>query len=42
MLSALNIGKPYGKNILFQNLTLNLVAGQRIPLIGLFGPSRPL
>ncbi|MCL0102263.1 ATP-binding cassette domain-containing protein, partial [Dehalococcoidia bacterium] len=40
MLNALNIGKSYGEKMLFQNLTLNLVAGQRIALIGLNGSGK--
>ena len=40
MLSALNIGKAYGDKILFQGLTLNVVAGQRIALIGLNGSGK--
>ena len=34
MLSALNISKSYGDKALFQNMTFNVVAGQRIALIG--------
>ena len=34
MLSAFNIGKTYGDQKLFRGLTLNVVAGQRIALIG--------
>jgi len=40
MLSAFNIGKTYGDKTLFQGLTLNIVAGQRIALIGLNGSGK--
>jgi ATP-binding cassette subfamily F protein 3 len=34
MLSAVNIGKTYGDKTLFENLTINIIDGQRIALIG--------
>jgi ATP-binding cassette subfamily F protein 3 len=34
MLSAVNVGKTYGDKTLFENLTINIVDGQRIALIG--------
>ncbi|MQG77057.1 MAG: ABC-F family ATP-binding cassette domain-containing protein [SAR202 cluster bacterium] len=34
MLSAVNVGKAYGDKTLFENLTINIVDGQRIALIG--------
>ena len=40
MLSAINVSKSYGDKILFQNLNLNLVTGQRIALIGLNGTGK--
>jgi ATP-binding cassette subfamily F protein 3 len=40
MLSALNVGKSYGDKILFQNLNLSLVNGERIALIGLNGTGK--
>ena len=34
MLSAVNVGKAYGDKTLFEGLTINIVDGQRIALIG--------
>ena len=40
MLNALSIGKSFGDKSLFQKLTLNLIAGQRIALVGLNGSGK--
>ena len=40
MLNALSIGKSFGDKSLFQELTLNLIAGQRIALVGLNGSGK--
>jgi len=40
MLNALSIGKSFGDKSLFQELTINLIAGQRIALVGLNGSGK--
>jgi ATP-binding cassette subfamily F protein 3 len=40
MLNVLNIRKSFGEKILFHDITLNLMAGQRIALIGLNGSGK--
>ena len=40
MLTAVNVGKTYGDKTLFNNLTINLLDGQRVALIGSNGSGK--
>ena len=40
MLSAHHISKAYGDKLLFSNLTINVIAGQRVALIGSNGSGK--